>query len=68
MSSNNSNKKFIESKYPLGINNYCSWYIRNTKEQNQENEFEKINKFIYNFCLNNSFEEFTRNKYIFTIY
>ena len=62
MSSNNSKKELIQSNYPLGIDNYSSWYIRNTKEQNQENEFKKINKFIVDFCMNNSFEELQGTK------
>ena len=62
MSSKNNKKQLIQSNYPLGIDNYSSWYIRNSKEQNQENEFKKINKFISEFCLNNSFEELQGEK------
>lgn len=46
-----------ESNFPLGINNYSEWYIRNSEGQNKENEFKKVNKFITDFCLNNNFEE-----------
>ena len=62
-SNNNINNKNMkkpqlnESNFPLGINNYSEWYIRNSEGQNKENEFKKVNKFITDFCLNNNFEE-----------
>ena len=54
--------EFIESNFPLGIMNYCDWYIRNSNEQNKEKEFIKINAFITNFCINNEFEELQGSK------
>ena len=66
----NSNLKpqLIESNYPLGIDNYSEWYIRNSEGQNKENEFKKVNKFITDFCLNNNFEELKMLKNFNTIH
>ena len=54
--------EFSESNFPLGIDNYSDWYIRHSKEQNQSEEFKKVNSFVLNFCLNNNFEELQGSK------
>ena len=54
--------EFSESHYPLGIDNYDPWYMRITKDQDKEKEFIKVNNFITNFCINNSFEELQCSK------
>ena len=60
----NSNLKpqLTESSYPLGIDNYSEWYIRISEGQNKTDEFKEVNKFISDFCLNNTFEELKSSK------
>lgn len=46
------------SKEPLGLYNYGEWYIRLLPEQNDEKEFDKINKFVQEIVNNNNIKEF----------
>ena len=46
------------SKAHLGLENYGEWYIRHLPDQNDEEEFTKINNFVKEFFNTNTFEEF----------
>lgn len=45
------------SNEPLEIEKYNEWYIKILDEQNDKEEFLKINQFVKDFCLNNNIEK-----------
>ena len=50
------------SNEPLEIEKYNEWYIKILDEQNDKEEFLKINQFVKDFCLNNNIEKLKWNK------
>ena len=46
----------------LGIENYGEWYIRHLPEQNEKEEFKKVNDFISEFISKTDIEEFKGKK------
>ena len=60
--SNIEKNKTLLSEEPLGINNYGEWYMRILPEQNDVEEFTKVNKFVTKFCYTNDIKELQGNK------
>jgi len=48
----------------LGIENYGEWYIRHLPEQNEKEEFKKVNDFISEFISKTDMEELKGKKHI----
>ena len=48
----------------LGIENYGEWYIRHLPEQNEKEEFKKVNDFISEFISKTDIEELKGKKHI----
>ena len=55
-------EKIYLSNYPLGIDNYDEWYVKILSEQNSEEEFSKVNKFVHDFCIANQSGELEGNQ------